>query len=234
MDFLKILSTQDYILTWVILITIAVYSFLWLNRLYKTIFWVFLWFLLFALLNFAYISFETNNLEFLWWLKDFMITNKTNLLNFTFYTIPVLAILISFNNRFHFTRETSNKAFKLFRIIVFSPFLVIFYTSIITCTLQNKFIFTFDKEFITSLQTSVFWNLITKFSWKSVIFDFIVNNQFILSLIWFIFVLYILTIWGFVRKLMLLLKEKFTPLSRPKKAEIDNLLSKATSNLVNK
>jgi hypothetical protein len=226
---------QDYLLFFLSLVMIFLFLFLGLNKLYKAIFWIAIWFVLFSLFNMTYSSLNNSDIWFLAWIKDFLVNNKILILNFSFYSVIFFSLLTAFNNRFNFTNETSSRLFQILRVVIFAPFLLFFYISIITCSLQNNFIFSIDSEFVTSLETSIFWLFFNYFSGNSIIFDFIVKNNYLISLIWFIFVLYILTIWGLVRRIMLFLKEKFTPVWRaPKQAEIDKLLADATNNLVNK
>ena len=100
---------SDFIIIWVCIVSAWLFSFLWTDRLYRFYFWLIMWFLLFLVFNL-----QIKVVQLSWWLnlswwENFLIANKSNLLGFFSFMIPVFWFLFAFID----SEVKSNKVFSL-------------------------------------------------------------------------------------------------------------------------
>lgn len=122
------------------------------------------------------------------------------ILKFAFYMIPVFAILVFWNRNVEFTSDEWESVYSKIKLAFFAPFSLIFLFWVIFAIYQNKFIFWIDSEFINYLHSDAeilnFFNILKN---ESKILSYIMSVSHVISLLWFLLIFYILTIWWLVR-----------------------------------
>ncbi len=214
-DFFKNTLIQDYILFFVSIFLVLIFFALWINKLYKAIFWVLIWFFLFLMLNMWFHFLNTNaNLYMLNWLRDYLQSHKDFILVLSFFSIPIFPIMMMFNQSVDF-HSRSNKYAKYAKIFIWWIFLIPLILAILNSILKNKLLFWIDYTLIEKLNSySVMKDFLEYFS-SSIIYQNIDRYGYLLLVILLIYVFYELIfswlfafIFKMIKKLLITIMEK--------------------------
>lgn len=214
-EFFKNTLIQDYILFFVSIFLVLIFFALWINKLYKAIFWVLIGFFLFLMLNMWFHFLNTNaDLYMLNWLRDYLKSHKDFILVLSFFSIPVFPIMMMFNKSVDF-HSRSNKYLKYFKIFIWWLFLVPLILAILNSILKNKLLFWIDYSIVEKLNSYSFLKEFIDYFSSSLIYQNIDRFGYVLLVILLIYVFYELIfswlfsfIYTMLRKLFIYIAER--------------------------
>lgn len=214
-EFFKHTLIQDYILFFVSIFLVLIFFALGINKLYKAIFWVLIWFFLFLMLNMWFHFLNTNaDLYMLNWLRDYLKSHKDFILVLSFFSIPIFPIMMMFNKSVDF-HSRSNKYLKYFKIFIGWLFLVPLILAILNSILKNKLLFWIDYSIIEKLNSYEFLRKFIDYFASSLIYQNIDRFGYVLLVILLIYVFYELIfswlfsfIYTILRKVFIYIAEK--------------------------
>lgn len=219
-DFFKNTLIQDYILFFVSIFLVALFFWLGVNKLYKAVFWVLIWFFLFLMFNLGFHFLNTNaDLYILNWLRTYLQNNKDFILVLSFFAIPVFPIMMMFNKSVDF-HSRSNKYVKYVKIFIWSFFLFPLILTIMIGILENKLLFWIDYSLINKLNSIVFLKDFFSYFSSSLIYQNIDRYWYILLIILLLYVFYELIFSWLFSFIFHILKKIFINIAEKIKADM--------------
>ncbi len=214
-DFFKNTLIQDYILFFVSIFVMLIFFVIGINKLYKAIFWVLIWFFLFLMLNMWFHFLNTNaDLYLLNWLRDYLRAHKDFILVLSFFTIPIFPIMMMFNKSVDF-HSRSSEYLKYIKIFIGWLFLVPLILAILNSILKNKLLFWIDYSIVEKLNSYSFLKQFIDYFSSSLIYQNIDRFGYVLLVILLIYIFYELIfswlfsfIYTMLRKLFIYIAEK--------------------------
>lgn len=219
-DLFKNILLQDYILFFVSVFLVLIFISLWVNKLYKAIFWVLIWFFLFLMLNtwFHFVNTDAD-LYMLNWLRNYLQNHRDFILVLSFFSIPVFPIMIMFNQSVDF-HSRSNKYIKYIKILLWWFFIVPLILAIMNSILKNKLLFWIDYTLIDKLNSySLLKDFLDYFS-QSIIFSYIDRYWYLMLVVLLIYVFYELIFSWLFNFLFKMLKKLFINIMEKIKADM--------------
>lgn len=188
------LTIPDYILIWVSIFFVILFFFTGIENIYKAYLGAILWLSMFSIINIIAGWFG-------WWsdtgLQNFIFENRESLWFYSIFLIPLLAIIIPFNENVWF-RVSQKKGLNILVTFLFGIFFFSFLLTIFISISQNRFLFTLNEIILEDINQSIFMTSLFTFFDESKIFAFLIQYNNIINLIIIIFIFYKMTIWGII------------------------------------
>jgi len=190
--FLENISIQDYIIIWISIWFFIIFIFAWIEKIYKAYLWIILWLFIFSIINLTINSLNDNDI-WINFLRDFIVSNKEAIWFWSILFIPILTILIPLNRNISF-RVSKKKSLNYLVIFLFWIFFFSFLFTIFLSIINNRFLFSMDNNIITQIKESSIIKFLYDYFSPSIIFNFLIKNDYIINLIVIVFIFYKMTI----------------------------------------
>lgn len=229
-EFFKNTLIQDYILFFVSIFVMLIFFALGINKLYKAIFWILIWFFLFLMLNMWFHFLNTNaDLYLLNWLRDYLRAHKNFILVLSFFTIPIFPIMMMFNKSVDF-HSRSSKYLKYIKIFIGWLFLVPLILAILNSILKNKLLFWIDYSIVEKLNSYSFLKQFIDYFSSSLIYQNIDRFGYVLLVILLIYIFYELIFSWLFSFIYTMIKKLFIYIAEKIKADMKNEASHSHEN----
>lgn len=186
------ISTQDYIIIWTSVWFFILFIFTWIEKIYKAYLWIILWLFIFSIINLTINSLNDNDI-WINFIREIIVNNRESIWFWSILFIPILTILIPLNHNISF-RVSKNKVLNYLVIFLFWLFFFSFLFTIFLSIINNRFLFGMDNNIITQIRESYIIKSLYFYFSPSIIFNFLINYDYIINLIIIAFIFYKMTI----------------------------------------
>lgn len=219
-NFFKNTLIQDYILFFVSIFLVLIFLALGINKLYKAIFWILIWFFLFLMLNMWFHFLNINaELYMLNWLRGYLQSHKDFILILSFFAIPIFPIMMMFNQSVDF-HSRSNKYVKYWKIVVWWLFLIPLILAILNSILKNKLLFGIDYTLIDKLNSYSLLKSFLEYFSQSIIYNNIDRYWYLILVVLLIYVFYELIFSWLFAFIFKMLKKLFIKIAEKIKSDM--------------
>lgn len=179
------------------------FVFLGLEQLYKSYLWIILGVCLFSIINLTLWSLQDTGEEMMA-IKRFFYNHREFFAYISLFFIPFFALALPLNQSVEF-RIGKRLFVKIFASFFFGVVYVSFLLSIFLSIVQNRFFFSIDEVLIAKIQSWFLFETINTYLSPSVIYQWLLQYDYIISFVMILYIFYKMTIWGIVDALLLFL-----------------------------